>query len=268
MQAAGCQLEREVDGRTFAAGDLADLEAGVILAIRWKNFCSEEMCAIIEQRIGLHEGKTRYSVAPSIEKIGVALFETVDSASELQRYYEDARIAPVRATEIYDGFVDPIDRLRAILDSLWPAGCTVENLHGREMYAGLIRIIAENCELRPHQDNTNWDAPDSERAQSMRTQFSCNIYFSCPQLGGELLLWDRGIRESDEYRRIRVPADYGLDPSAIGPPTLRLRPAPGELIIFDARRIHSVSRVLQGARTNTSSFIALRGESEPLTLFS
>lgn len=260
-QAAICEVANALTRETLSA--LAD---GEILAISLPGFYPAEACAIVATRVHGTE-PTRYDVAPSVAKLGMALFEATD-ARLLERYYEDARGAAERAARLYRDVEDPIDRVRAILKREWRAGCEIERLHQREMHAGLVRIIDQGTELRPHQDNTDWDMPDCPRAQDMRAQLSCNIYFAVPQRGGELELWDYAFDEEPRYRQTQVSGDYSLDRTRIGPPAMVLKPRLGELIVFNARRIHAVAQVLEGTRINASTFIALRGEDEPLTLFS
>lgn len=251
---------------TLAAVYLEDLASGAILAICIPKFYDESSCLAIQLRVQ-NSAQTRYAVAPSVAKVGMALFEATDDHL-LEAYYADAEGAAARSAVLYDEHEDPIGRIGAILDSIWPAGCRIERLHDRPMYAGLVRVIDAGAELRPHQDNTHWDMPASPRAQTMLTQFSCNVYFAVPEDGGELELWDFSIGDEPSYRRMQVAGDYALARPAIGAPALVLRPATGDLIIFDARRVHAVAKVKRGIRSNASTFIALRESHEPLTLFS
>ncbi|CAN5466594.1 hypothetical protein BH10PSE12_BH10PSE12_15710 [soil metagenome] len=257
-------IDRNED--TLSIEDIESLACGDILACRIRGFYDVATCRVIEQRVSAATA-TRYAVALNVEKLGMALFEAT-SDELLEDYYADAARAGDRAQALYSGHDDPIERLRSILDRLWPAGCDVEQLHDRPMYAGLVRIIGRHSELRPHQDNTNWDMTSSVRAQTMRTQFSCNVYFRVPEKGGELELWETRIDDESLYRGMRVTGDYSLDRVRIGRPTLIVPPGCGDLIVFDARRIHAVAKVVQGSRINASTFIGLRGADSALTLFS
>lgn len=258
-----------VADRSAATLTVADLEAlarGDVLACRLTGFYDRGACVAVQRRV-IDANRTHYEVAPNVEKIGMALFEATDGAL-LDAYYADAQIAEARMKAIYQGMEDPIARLRQLLDALWPGGCEIEQLHDQPMYAGLIRVIDAASELRPHQDNTHWDMPASTRAQTMRAQFSANVYFSVAEEGGELELWPFAIHDEARYRELQVPDDYALSRSAIGEPALVVRPEVGDLIIFDARRIHAVAKVKRGSRSNASTFIGLRDQAVPLTLFS
>ena len=256
----------ERDAATLCAADLEALAAGEVLAIRLAGFYPAAACHTVSGRVQ-GTAQSRYDVAPEVAKVGMALFEATDAAL-LDAYYADAAHAEERARALYGELEDPIAALRTLLDRLWPAGCGTERLHDRPMYAGLVRVIDTASELRPHQDNTDWDMTGSARAQTMRTQFSANVYFSAAEAGGELELWATAIRDGEQYRAIKVPGDYALSRAAIGAPALTIRPAAGDLVIFDARRIHAVAPVARGSRVNASTFIGLRGPDEPLTLFS
>jgi hypothetical protein len=251
---------------TLLAADLESLACGDILACRIRHFYDANACAVIDARM-TRIGVTRYAVAPNVEKLGMALFEAT-SDGLLDEYYADAEIAGDRARALYAGQSDPIDSIRAILERLWPGGCAIEQLHERPMYAGLVRVLAAGSELRPHQDNTDWDMISSPRAQTMRTQFSCNVYFRVPEAGGALELWEMRIDDEARYRGLQVPSDYALRRPDIGSPALSIEPGLGDLIVFDARRVHAVARVERGCRINASTFIGLRDAGTSLTLFS
>ena len=252
--------------QTLTDRDITDLISGEILAIRIADFCSIEARNVIKSRVRDRQ-QTRYEVAPDIRKIGIAFFETTNPIM-LQKYYNHSNQASEIAETIYQGYTDPIEKLVTTLSLVWQSGCEVERIHDREMYAGLIRVIDEGVELRPHQDNTNWDSPDCQRAQSLLTQLSANVYFETPDKGGCLELWDFGIEDQDHYQSIQREGDYALSREAIGEPALSIQPQGGDLIIFNARRIHGVTKVEVGARINASTFIAIRDLNQPLTVFS
>lgn len=267
--ATRCDSDMRVADRsinTLTGADIEALSGGDVLALRLSRFYAPEHCAMVRARV-TGATKTHYEVAPSVTKIGMALFEATDAAL-LEAYYADAERAGQRARALYGELDDPIDRLQTMLARIWPAGCEVERLHDRAMYAGLVRVIDSSSELRPHQDNTDWDMRSSARAQTMRTQLSANVYFSAADEGGDLELWPAAIGDEAHYRSLQVPGDYALARAAIGEPAVTIRPAAGDLLIFDARRIHAVTRVTRGSRTNASTFIGLRDARTPLTLFS
>ena len=52
------------------------------------------------------------------------------------------------------------------------------------------------------------------------------------------------LPSQEEYEQYRVAGDYSLDRARLPEPKLVLDPAPGDLIIFNAWRVHSVRPVI------------------------
>jgi hypothetical protein len=102
----------------------------------------------------------------------------------------------------------------------------------------------------------------------MITQGAANVYLSVAEQGGELELWPYGLTDQAQYEDFQTPGDYGLDRCKIGPSVLRSKPEQGDLIIFDARKIHAVNRNDRGLRITASAFIGYRGQGNPLTVYS
>jgi transketolase C-terminal domain/subunit len=97
---------------------------------------------------------------------------------------------------------------------------------------------------------------------------AANVYLATVDDGGDLELWASGIRDREEYDRTRTLGDYGLDRKAIHLSAVEIKPLQGELIIFDARKIHAVRRINDGVRIAVSCFVGYRGTAAPLTVFS
>jgi len=95
-----------------------------------------------------------------------------------------------------------------------------------------------------------------------------NIYIAVPGEGdgGEIEFWDR-VTDERSYERVKRP-DYGLNRADLGAPLSSIKPLQGDLIAFDASRIHSVSEVRGGERVTAATFIGVpKDKSAPLVLF-
>ena len=250
------------------ASDLLALADGTVLAIRLPNFCPEELCDRFVDAIMSRGQMGHYAVAPDIGKLGMAIFDAASDPSALEEYYAAAPRALKEMRAFFHPYLSPMDRLRLILQEVWPRGASIENLHGKTMFCGLVRTFEQGSEARPHQDMTHWDVPSSLAAHTLRTQFACNVYLNTAQAGGSLELWEHGFTDRCAYDAARTPNDYGLDRRKIGPSAVNIDPMRGELIIFDARKIHAVNRIHRGARIAVSCFIGYRGPSSPLTVYS
>jgi len=89
-----------------------------------------------------------------------------------------------------------------------------------------------------------------------------------PPHGGELAIWDLKP-DQDEYEALRIPESdglksYGLKREPLGEPAYVITPRPGDLILFDAQRVHAVYASVGGARVTISFFIVLTAEGELL----
>lgn len=252
----------------FDAHDMFDLVDGNVIGLRWPDFYPAELCGRFASLIMRHRNIEHYAVAPDIKKIGKAIFDAASEPTQLEEYYRISLAALDDLRNFFAPYLAPMDKLRLILQERWPAGSMIENLHGLPMFCGLIRAFEEGAEARPHQDMTHWDVPTSWPAKSLLTQIATNIYISTAEEGGELELWAYGISDSKNYNEAQVAGDYGLDREKIGLSVAKIKPKQGDLIMFDARKIHAVNRNNRGVRIAVSAFIGYRGPAFPLTLYS
>src|ERR671933_664830 len=105
------------------------------------------------------------------------------------------------------------------------------------------------------------------RAREIRIQLAANVYLNMPESGGSLSLWDASMLP-ENLSDCRRQGGYGFDPEKIGPPKLEIQPEIGDLILFNSRYLHSVSRVGVGGRLSSSCFIGFRSFNRPLSYWS
>ena len=72
----------------------------------------------------------------------------------------------------------------------------------------------------------------------------------------------------DHGKSTLVRALTGIEPDRLGPPCLIIRPEPGDLILFNSRRMHAVTPGNDQPRLSLSCFVGYRGVAEPLTYWS
>ncbi|VVO18556.1 2OG-Fe(II) oxygenase [Pseudomonas fluorescens] len=236
-----------------------------VLAIRLKGFLPKPQALRIGDKI-LAPGFEGYLNAPSIGRIGMAFYEAQNQPLLIEDYFHCAasNIAELRAR--CAPYASPIDTLRCMLDECWPVGAHLENIYGRKMYVGLSRVVNPGVCFLAHHDIFAKDAPDSLQAHSLEAQLACNVYLNMPPEGGALQIWKDDI-SADRFDEMRGDS-YGIDPALLGPPSLEIRPEPGDFIMFNSRRMHSVTPGVSDPRLSLSFFVGYRGNTSPLTYWS
>jgi Rps23 Pro-64 3,4-dihydroxylase Tpa1-like proline 4-hydroxylase len=159
-----------------------------------------------------------------------------------------------------------MDVLRCNIDETWDSGCSLQTLYGKKMFVGLSRCMKPGIPLRAHHDMFERHAPNTPEADSLINQFGVNIYVNVPEKGGELAMWDKEISDDEFLERRKK--DYAIPLEELDQPNYSVRPENGDLILFNARKLHAVLTGEGNDRLTISGFIGFRGKQEPLTLWS
>ncbi|OGT46610.1 MAG: hypothetical protein A3F17_08700 [Gammaproteobacteria bacterium RIFCSPHIGHO2_12_FULL_41_15] len=239
-----------------------------IIAIIVKNYYPKNICTDVANHIMTHKDYGYYANVghekdvSDVGRLGTSFFEVCKDPKMTEDYFNNASIQAKEIRDIFNPYYTPIDRLRLELEELWPNGAALETLHGKKMFVGLCRALEPGKTFLPHTDWFYQDANYSIEATSLRAQLAANIYLNVASKGGELLLWDIDINESD-YQSLKLDKSYGLDIKKLPAPAIKINPAAGDLILFNAMRPHSVSTP-DVYRLSQSCFIGYRGDHVPL----
>ncbi|TWU54791.1 hypothetical protein Poly51_35100 [Rubripirellula tenax] len=250
--------------------NLEDLVAGNVIAIRQQGYCLPKRCESIAASLLKHEMMDGYVVDPRIRRWGGrsgTFYDTYVDPSLLEEYFVNAQVVMQGLREAC-GFDSPIDRLHAELDEASPAGATVARFGKRKMVAGTAREFRVGVGADPHVDSLGFDSCRFPDAPKLDCQLSANIYLQPAEDGGELEIWPQRITCTDTLESLRDPSsDYGLDRKKLGAPAVRIKPEPGELVLFDTNHPHAVCASKRGVRVTLSLFIGLVDWDSPLQLF-
>lgn len=255
----------ELDSEELSHEALRQLAVGEALILHIRKFIDPAICRSLAQRAEGY-GYSSYLNVPSVRRIGMAYYETEGKPDLIERYFTQARQSTNDFRKACLPFVSPIDTLRCVLDETWRHGAQLQALFGRKMFIGLSRMVEPDTTFLAHHDIFADDAPDCAEARELKAQFGANVYLQMPQTGGSLLMWRREIT-SAEFNILRGDT-YGIKVEELGKPDLVVTPCPGDLLIFNSRKIHAVSPGTGANRLALSCFVGYRGDSQPLTYWS
>lgn len=247
------------------AQDLIDMAQERISAIVIPGFYSSDLCNRVKNY--LNTNVEHYINAPSIGRAGMAYFETQNKKELIEEYYQSAVPNIEKIRQAFYPTISPMDLLRLKLQEIWEAGANIENIDGRKMFVGLCRIVEPGIDFLPHQDLFKSDAPDAAAAYSLTAQFAANIYLDVADYGGELDLWNYSL-DKKHYDNLRENGCYGIERDKLPLPSITYQPKIGDLILFNAMRLHAVKPTESKSRLTISCFIGYRGVQKPLTYWS
>jgi hypothetical protein len=252
----------EIDSLTTK--DLTELLVGNLLSIQVKGFYPCVLAEDFANQVLVHPTKAGYDVEKQISRTGRPFCDTVGKPDLRQEYLERS-MHWMREEFHRFSYRAPICAVLLELMAVWLYGIQFENLGGQSMWAGSARIF-DQVEALPHRDSLGVDAPEFRRANELIRQIAVNVYVRLPDEGGELELWHHRLTE-EEYNDRRIEGSYGLDRKHLPLPTATIRPQMGDLILFDANRIHAV-RASNGLRIAHSCFLGLHALDAPLSVWS
>jgi len=243
-------------GSALTAGSFDALLRGDLLALCVHDYFDVDADAVARatRLLAPIEGHDRQPVS-----YGAALTELLDGPRE--RYFGRAATQNSALAEIFGPDASPFVQLQRDLERCWPSGVTAAYIDGGVMSSGTVRYYRPGDLMNPHIDRKGHLAGDVCSA----CRLSVNIYLAVPADGGELELWD--LRPNEEQAEHWHLADYSLDRNQIGLPDLVLRPAPGDLIMFNPEQIHAVAAVRTGSRLTASCFLGIRASNQPMSMF-
>lgn len=247
--------------------DLFSLILGEAQVLRVPEFYDRRAALEIAERLETSSLRGSYENAPDIARIGKAYFERQASAQAALEYQVHSLNWISDLREAVRPYPAPMDQLRVCLDDVWAAGATLATIEGQRAFCGLVRIFAPGNRAEPHQDILSWDVAPDHPDGKLFCQLAANIYCKMPDEGGELEIWPISLTRPD-YERLRIPGSYGVQVNELGLESIRIRPEPGELIIFNSRLVHAVRPGSGCDRVTSSCFIGVVDTSTPLRMWS
>lgn len=244
---------------------LKSLISNQVQVLRIPRFIDSTACSVMAE--GLKRcGYNDYLNAPSVGRIGMSYFETALREDLIELYFSNAFANIDLLRKACYPYACPIDTLRCMLDERWPAGCNLQTLYGRKMFVGLSRCMKPGTPLLPHHDMFARHAPFTRESHSLISQFGINVYVDVPEQGGELAMWMEEISDA-EFLRLRGDK-YAIPLEQLDAPDFTVKPQNGDLILFNARKLHAVLPGVGTDRLTLSAFFGYRGKDAGLTVWS
>lgn len=255
----------EAEALTAAVFDLA---AGRIVGAHFHGAFGRDLCATAGQRAERDYARTHYVNAPNVGKVGDAFFETAAGEEVRERYFRSALSNIARARSFFSPGPFPFDLIRALLDEGSPKGAGLFRISGRPCPVGLVRYQDPSSEILPHVDDAGWDMPDAIEAQQLEAQIAMVIVPTAAQAGGSTTIFPVKLNklQYDAHRRV-PPDDYAVKDSLLPSIHVTLHAEVGDLILFDARHLHRVSKVEGAPRYAVTGFVGVSHD-QRLHLFS
>lgn len=260
--AGGAKLEI---GEVFDSLAVAALARGELDVVWHRGFYGADVCEAVLPAIREACDASDYSLTSDLQSLGTSMGEAEQSAAHEDEYFSTApQTRESIRSHLFRPYLSPIDLVRLLADEAWPTGATIARQGPRPMLSGIVRRWVEGGHANPHIDQRELPIL---AALTLQRRIAINVYLATPPAGqgGDLEFWGR-VGSEAEYERMKR-SDYGVDRSDLGEPTLVVTPGQGDLIAFDAARLHGVRGVEGGERVTAACFLGVRDADHPLYQF-
>lgn len=243
----------------------AALRGGEICAILQNGLIPQAECARAALAVRTLTARSSYRWSNDLSIVGVSIGEAHESEEALERYLSEGEITSRIVRDVIFGGVSPVDRITLQMLQIWEPGIRVPACDGQSFLQQVVRRWKQGGGASAHLDLSNTPLL---KPFAIRKRFGINAYIEMPTEGGAVEFWSRSFSE-EEYLALRqAPPAYGLSREVVGEPDLRIRPATGQAIIFDASRPHAVEPVGgHGERITDASFFGYAADNAPLFQF-
>jgi len=241
------------------------LGKGELDVIWHPRFYSVEVCEAVLPAIRTACEASDYTLTNDLQSLGTSMGEAEQSLERTAMYFATAsQTRQMIRKDLFAPFLSPIDLIRLLADEAWPQGAVIARSKGRPMLSGIVRRWVAGGQANPHIDQK--DLPILADLD-LKRRIAVNVYLATPgqSQGGDIEFWGR-IEDESEYEAMKR-SDYGVNRTNLGVPPLSISPSPGDLIAFDASRLHGVRGLERGERVTAACFLGVRGKDYPLYQF-
>jgi len=246
-----------LESRSPIRSDLVRLAAGTLAAVRIPEQLPRARCADLARVLNSYQfdNYDERRIYPPVMKLGPALFDYYLDGKIREDYWQHAEQSRASWTDIV-GSDDPLETVIDTLRETWNGPVRPATVGGRPLFTGLVRELTGGA--RMHFDEVMREFPGT-LDQDLIAQFGFNCYISVPDQGGDLVVYRRRWKPSDEQFRL----GYGWSEEiAWAEPRAVIKPDLGDSVYFDCRNYHSITKNVSGYRRSLSFFCGITADNE------
>jgi hypothetical protein len=223
-----------------------------VAAIRRPGLLDERACAESIAVLRASDAWDSYVAdGPPTGKLGISQYAY---GADKDGYFADAAAALDQRARVVAAIPDPLPLVHAELAAAWDAPVCLAQEDGRRYFAGVFRSGAG---IRLHAD---WAPRDGVGwlIEDVVAQLAWNMYYAKPEVGGELVVYDRSWTPDLELGARQRFYDY--DPAAVRHRRrVEIAFEAGDVVLFSSSNVHEVVDSPDGStRVTASSFVGER----------
>lgn len=153
----GSISDHVIETNAVCEEDLLKLAYGEAIALVLRNYCDQELCRSMSDKLLGSAELEEYVSVPYLHKWGYNSYEGLSDPSREEEYFRQATAAMRDIRSACAPNLSPMDRLRLDLQEAWPGGATIERLGGRKLFVGQARSFKAGGGIIPHQDFLPWE---------------------------------------------------------------------------------------------------------------
>ncbi|MHA7734212.1 2OG-Fe(II)-dependent halogenase WelO5 family protein [Nitrosopumilus sp. S6] len=243
--------------------DFQSLIQGEISAIIIKDFYKKSQCDEISQKINSIQ-KSDFKNG-NLEHIGPFLMAHTTKKDE---YFECVKKDKIKRQQVFSNETEPTTKIFSIFQKLFPEYfISTAKESKNELSPYIIRIHNKGKSIPIHKDNVKYEGKEYELSK-IDSQLSCILHLQESEKGGELIIYDKNWRRSDEkFRKI----DFGYEPEIISKSNFcRITNLKvGDLVIINPNYFHQVTKIEgESSRISLGMFVGIFKKQQQIVAWS
>ena len=203
-------------------------------AIVIRNFYDRKLCSkIVNNTKNFSKEPVENKI---IKKIGISLLSYLTKKPE---YFSEAEKARNVLRTLFNGMEDPRIKIHNLLSKVFPdSDVSIATEDGKKYACGIIRIHGKGDFAQIHRDCVSYEAPNFG-VSKFTDQLSTVLYLQQSEEGGELIIYEKSWKKSDEKFR-EISFGYSNKVLKDCKKSSIIKPRQGDLIILNPINYHEI----------------------------